>query len=293
MFILLILLSFNIYAQETKLIESIIPERVIYGHYYVSKGKILRNGRVRVSGTTYNPIDGEYDQSGSSFTITRDVYDTNKALAQAVFKASPENNSSMAGTAFHIGSDYVMTNFHVYHTKYKNVACKRFHIKAAYPAKQKPYYCQKVIHCEKSLDYCILKMKPQKKTGRKLSQGARVKLTRDLPTLANDTKTVVIGNPRGHGVQASSGLGLFRYGKQLLLYSPVWGGNSGSPVFNEKGEAFALVYSQSKNHYQRLDLDEELNFGKHPFNSSYSMNRIYINLEKNPKVPKEVLDLFY
>ena len=60
---------------------------------------------------------------------------------------------------------------------------------------------------------------------------------------------MAIGNPLGFGIHASKGKGLIRTIQGLKFHAPVFGGNSGGGLFNEKGELIGLVRAQSQDLY--------------------------------------------
>ena len=81
------------------------------------------------------------------------------------------------------------------------------------------------------------------------------------------TPITIVKHLNGFGLHASTGLGLdYRQGL-YLFYAPVFGGNSGGPLFDDQGHVIGVVRSQSKDLY-----------GLDSYNVAISIDRIYQEL---------------
>jgi hypothetical protein len=278
-----------VYSQD----KSLVPSLVEYSNYYINKG-VVNGDQTRVYGTYFNRFEEAHYAKSKSFWIETSIYRQNQKLGKSVFRARPENDSRYSGTAFHLGGNYILTNFHVYHTGFKDVSCRKFKIKIAYPNDRYHFSCLKKIHCSKKLDYCVIKMKPQHRTGLNLPRVSQIRFNTN-PIMFSDflSTTTVIGNTSGHGVQASSGRGLIKGNRGLYFFSPIWGGNSGSPLFNNEMEVIGIVARQSKKLYGEINQLGEFNLKEDPYNFAFAVTDIISDLEEQEHVPTEVIQFFY
>jgi S1-C subfamily serine protease len=225
--------------------ESIRPSRVTTNLFKVNIQKKISDKGVKVSGVQYSKRYGTYERYGDSFYIPENTFDRAHGLANSVFRATPGDDSNSHGTAFAVGGNLVLTNQHVLSTSRKNTTkCKSFRIKLNENQKNKTLYCKEVHYCSRPLDFCLIEMKDHRK-GYSLTKEKAFKLTSTIP-YGDHTETMIIGNTRGFGLHASKGIGIEKDTSLFKFYAPVWGGNSGGPIFNKFNEVIGVVRSQSK-----------------------------------------------
>jgi S1-C subfamily serine protease len=95
---------------------------------------------------------------------------------------------------------------------------------------------------------------------------------------------MVIGNPLGFGIHASTGFGTKVRGNYSALsarfyfYAPLFGGNSGGPIFNDNDEVIGIATMQS------TDLES-----RKAYNIGLPMETVLNILEEALKEKPEVL----
>ena len=242
--ILISLFTVSLLAQAGT--KSIRPSKMLTNLFKINVKKKISQEGVKVYGVSYNERREEYKQYGSSFYIPEKLFDRAHRLGQSAFRATPGDNSHSFGTAFSVGGNLILTNQHVLSVSRENTTeCKRFKIKLNSKQKNKTLKCKEVHYCNKNLDFCLIEMQEHKK-GYSVSKVKPLKLT-PLINYGNKVETMIIGNPMGYGLHASVGLGVDQENQLFKFYSPVWGGNSGGPVFNKFNEVIGVVSAQSSN----------------------------------------------
>jgi hypothetical protein len=225
-------------------VTSINTDKVIFEGFKVFESYRIRGDLVRVQGVEYNRFTREYNDGGNSFKVPIHEFKSNQKRALSVFAATPGDGNAV-GTAFHVGGNLIMTNQHVLSVSRKNTTqCKRFRIKLNHNQNNKSLKCKKVHFCNRGADYCLIEMYPHRK-GYALSKQAPPQLSNDI-TATEETLVTAIGNTQGFGIHASKGKGLRNYrSHQWKFFAPVFGGNSGGPIFNENSEIVGVVRAQS------------------------------------------------
>jgi V8-like Glu-specific endopeptidase len=231
-------------------------------HQFKSLREInLKDDRALVSGIKYNSSTKEYINAGRKFSVPVDVFKRAKELSQSVFKASPGDTGGH-GTAFYVGGNFILTNQHVLSPNRRNTnQCKSFSI-SLHPGKvdlgsrlanffvKNTLKCKKVHYCSKALDFCLIEMK-QHKRGIGLKNYTPLKLVKNNK-YDSKMRTMVIGNPLGFGIHASTGIGtkiLGHYSSHssaFHFYAPLFGGNSGGPIIDDNNEVIGIAKMQSK-----------------------------------------------
>ena len=237
--LILIFSSGNLFASP----KSINPNRMIDNLFSLNSKKIITDQGVKVKGIKYNEYTEKYDSYGNHFNVSEKTYDRAIKLSQSVYRASPGEGSGH-GTAFHITGNLILTSQHVLSPSRKNTTqCKSFRIQLNANQKNKTVKCKKVHFCEIYYDFCLIEMQEHRK-GYSVSKDPDLTLTSKMP-YSDETKTMVIGNPMGAGLHASTGFGLEDLNSVLKFYAPVFGGNSGGPVFNENNEVIGITRTQT------------------------------------------------
>lgn len=251
---------------------SVVPERVITPPLDLyAKPKKLVDGSIEVRVTKVSKR-GEFVQNGYKKILSPDEYLSYKKSADAVFRMIPKQNSNQnapiveeitQGTAFHIGSNLVLTNQHVLDPKRENVSeCRDFQIK---DLNDEAFDCKKVHFCNKKHDVCLIEVETiiKRKKGDcflclgpkyevSIAQGPSLKLKSSYapsPEKWSTEVTTAIGNSAGFGIHYSQGLGA-SFNKSLGLtyfYAPITSGNSGGPLLNQEGDVIGLIKQQSNN----------------------------------------------
>ena len=244
-----ILLSTTAWAQ-TSYNKSINLNKVEH-HQFKSLRKLkVKNGKAVVSGVKYNHSKEEYIDSGRRFSVPIDVFKRANQLSQSVFKATPGDTGGY-GTAFYVGENLILTNQHVFSPNRKNTTkCKSFGIQLHSDQRNRFLRCKVVHYCSKQLDFCLIEMKAHKK-GSSLKNYQHLNLVKNSH-YSDQSKTMVIGNPLGYGIHASTGMGTKVRGAYTPLaanfyfYAPLFAGNSGGPIFNEENQVIGIATKQSK-----------------------------------------------
>jgi S1-C subfamily serine protease len=225
--------------------KSIRPSRMLINLFKLNSTKRLTDKGVKVSGVKLNKLDDSYLQYGNSFYIPEKTFDRANKLGKSVFRATPGDDSSAHGTAFAVGGNLILTNQHVLSKGRMNTTkCRSFRIRLNSNQKNKTLSCKEVHYCSKNLDFCLIEMKNHKK-GYSLSKETPLKLASIVP-YGDQTEAMIIGNPIGFGLHASKGIGVVEVNSLFKFFAPVWGGNSGGPVFNKFDEVIGVIRAQSK-----------------------------------------------
>jgi len=151
-----------------------------------------------------------------------------KGYKEAVVLVSSDKGK---GTGFHVSGGYIVTNDHVIEDNAYTVV--------KFPGSDQAYPAE-VAGTDPALDVAVLKIDLG---GRELPF---IEIERER-TWASGDHVYVIGNPLFFTQIANEGQVLDRVPIQgreqapLALDAPVFKGNSGSPVINENGKAFAVV----------------------------------------------------
>ena len=232
---------------------SINPDKVVYPLVEVFENYWLwGEDKVKVYGLEFNKKAFDerdrYIEKGVTHILPKDVYKKFQDLAQGVFEAEPGGHADRFGTAFHVGGDLVLTNLHVLSFSDRDgSSCGGFEITLNYNQGRKRLECKQVLHCNKGMDYCLIEME-RRWAGERLSL-QKAPILRLNPTHSGEVKTIAIGNSRGFGIHASMGKGFIRHNQGEKFHAPIFAGNSGGPVFNEKGEVIAVTRAQSQELY--------------------------------------------
>lgn len=195
-----------------------------------------------------------------------------KKLAHNTYKAV-SNSGLSVGTAFYVGGEFILTNFHVWNNEYIMNACQNFKITTNPDLGSKRFSCKKVHHCLKELDFCLVEMKPSGNISlSSIAHAPNLKLAIEENQIVR-----LIGNVKGNGLQASKGRGLIHSGTRYFHQAPLFKGASGGPLFNESGEVIAINYAES----QVLRGSKARN---------YAIPLIYVKLELEAKLDQGILD---
>lgn len=251
--------------------ESINTQNTLLHLFEIFDGyTIYNNGNVKVRGVELNRNNEEYTEKGNSFIISKSTFDFYHNKGLSTFEATPGDNSNSFGSAFHVGANFLLTNQHVLSTSRRNsTECKRFRIKLNYDQFNLKVNCKKVHYCDRDKDYCLIEMHEYPR-GQSLSDKEGYTLSTEI-IYAPDEEHYIFGNSRGFGIHASKGKGL-RYFNQdsFRFYAPVFGGNSGGPIFNMQGEVIGIVKQQSA-----------LLYGEDAYNVGISIKEVLRDLELN------------
>lgn len=264
--ILILLFLFSTALEASN--KSIRPEfRRTKLHYLFGKTKV-KDGLIRVKGPKWSLFENELFSSGNKFYMNPEELKKEQSLGESVFRVSGVRADNH-GTAFYVGGNMLLTNFHVYDSKFgEGRKCGRFSIKTAPKHKKVKPKCLEVIHCNEPLDFCLIKLKSKKfpnldKVITPLKLQTEINITRE--------ETVYhIGNPSGYGLIGSSGfnssidsLGRIRH------YAPLFPGSSGGPLFSKNGEVIGV------NHRQTV-----IAYGEKAANFAVPIKSIFLYLEK-------------
>lgn len=236
-------------------VGSVIPSKTetpFFRIYSSVKIKTAQNvarvsvSRLTKSGSGHEPKDQwEFHTGSSTLDMALPFYQDVRNTADAVLQATPGDDGNSFGTAFHIGRGYILTNQHVLSTSRKNTTeCKNFVTKTG-DGKDR-FRCEQVVYCDRTADFCLIKLKAWKKNKRE---------PHTLPALSlisthepeREALYATIGNPMGEGLHFARGRGIRRHREgKFMFYAPVHSGNSGGPLLNETGEVVGLVFAQGQ-----------------------------------------------
>lgn len=246
--------------------RSVVPERIITPNLdlYSRSNKILPDGTIEVRVTTVNKR-GDFKQNGSKKILSKEVFESYKKSADAVFEMIPNQNSGdedkkgRRGTAFSIGENLVLTNSHVLDETFQNTTeCSDFEVK---DHNGETWDCKTVHFCSPTHDVCLIEMKTKIKTKRDcffcsgtkyeiaLSSGPALKLKSSFkPEVEKwrETITTAIGNSQGYGIHYSQGQGVSFSRDTVYFWAPITKGNSGGALLNDEGLVIGVVKQQSK-----------------------------------------------
>lgn len=244
LFVLLILSPQQLLATPA----SINPEKTLLPLFKLfEKYWLWGEDHVKVYGLSFSQNRygrAKYGHKGDSHIIPKETFLEARELAWSVFEAFPSEGVDSAGTAFHVGSNLVLTNHHVFSpSRERETYCGDFKIKLNFNQRNKTLYCKEVHRCNKEMDYCLIEMWPHRR-GYKLSAQEPPALN-PYETYSEDKEMMAIGNTRGFGIHASKGIGYVSSPMGASFYAPVFSGNSGGPLFNNEGEVVAVVRAQS------------------------------------------------
>lgn len=246
--------------------RSVVPERVVTPSLdlYSRSNKTLPDGSIEVRVTTVNK-HGEFNQNGSKKILSKDVFESYKKSADAVFEMIPNQNYGdeekklRRGTAFSIGENLVLTNNHVLDETFQNTSeCSDFQVK---DHSGESWDCKTVHFCSPEHDVCLIEMKTKTKTKRDcfLCSGTKYEVAlADGPSLKlkssfkpevekwQETITTAIGNSMGWGIHYSQGKGVSFSKDRLYFWAPISKGNSGGALLNSEGAVIGVVKLETK-----------------------------------------------
>lgn len=236
-------------------VASVIPSRLETPFFRVYSGVKIKaeqniarvsTSRLVKSGSGREPKDQwEFETSAGSLNISLPFYQEVRTISDSVLQATPGDDGNSFGTAFHIGLGYILTNQHVLSTSRKNTTeCKSFVARTG-DGKDR-FRCEQVVYCDRTADFCLIKLKAWKKNKREPHTLPAVTLH---STHEPDREALYasIGNPMGEGIHFARGRGIRRHREgKFMFYAPVHGGNSGGPLVNEAGEVIGLIYAQGQ-----------------------------------------------
>lgn len=277
--ILMVSIAYSLFAISG--VESINPDKTILHLFELYDGVTkYSDGTVRVRGVAFNQNNEEnsYREKGNSYYMPLKEYEYFYNLGLSTFEATPGDDGNSFGTAFHIGGEFILTNQHVLSTNRRNITdCKRFRIKLNRDQYNLRVMCKKVHYCDKDKDYCLIEMHNYPH-GQSLSDKMGYTLNTEIE-YGSDVEHIIIGNTRGYGLHASKGIGT-RYSTRssFRFHAPVFGGNSGGPIFNTDGEVIGIVKRQSA-----------ILYSDRAYNVGISIKEVLHDLEENLEDPS-ILD---
>lgn len=228
--------------------KSLNEENVLTHLHFLYKSIKIKGNTASVKGPKLSKSIDLNEETSESFSIWKrkftmpvDELNFEKELAHNTYQAT-SNTGNSVGTAFYVGGEFVLTNFHVWNNEYIMNACEHFKIKTNPDLGTKRFSCKKVHHCKKELDFCLVEIKPSGKTPlSRIAEAPRLKIA-----IEENQVVRLIGNVGGNGLQASKGRGLIHRGARYYHQAPLFKGASGGPLFNEAGDVIALNYAESK-----------------------------------------------
>ncbi len=323
------LLCFSLSLVATNSLASRNPSKEIYNlHYLFKKFEYFQN-YVEVKGAYTKHRGWMVHPKGDSFQISKDEFERERSLGRSVLTAKRKEASGFSeedvydGTAFVVGDDYILTNFHVYSREFRqNASCAGFSVSTDFGDKR-TFKCDKKIKCNKPLDYCLIRVKKSSKRVEVEIRGKLRKRNRDfsisyfVPALAlypkefsisdNESHLLAIGNAGGYGIQASQGKGVSPIGKrtkvadkkvfsEVLHHATIVPGNSGGPLIDDQDRVIAINTQEAlkakvkiRNNGKRIEKRDGYNVADNAYNRSSTIWAILKDLESDEEIKKEVL----
>lgn len=228
-----------------------MPFTAVYSGVRVKTEHVLMSTANLVNiGNNRDPaLKWEFRGGSKSVKVSHAKAESIRSLSDATLKATPGDDSSSFGTAFHIGDGYILTNQHVLSTSRTNTTqCRSLRLQTG--DGKDSFDCEQVVYCHRDMDFCLIKIK-----GKKLGLFNRnPRQVNTLPThRLKGTRTpdyggvfAAIGNPAGKGIHYSEGRGLQTLRRNSwAFFAPVHSGNSGGPLIDEAGDVIGVVFAQN------------------------------------------------
>ncbi len=274
---------------------SLNPQKVVTPliNIFSDSNRILGAQSANVSVTTFNNR-GVLRLNGERKIIAKSLYEKLKSQAEAVYQMIPKENQQETtfrmGTAFHIGSNLVLTNHHVLSVSRSNLnRCDDFQLKVR-NTRSSFYKCKKVHFCSPERDLCLIEMESRSRNRKySLDQGPALKLRAHLDSVDSEQEILTaIGNSMGLAIHASQGRGtsLSNFGR--IFYAPLTQGNSGGPLLNSEGVVVGLVRAQSNSADPKLVND----VGPNAFNVAVPMDIVIDTIRQSGALDPETLEKF-
>jgi len=146
-----------------------------------------------------------------------------------IYTANPAKGEVYQGSGFAVKDDTVVTNLHVVYEK-----CKDKELPVIVVSQEEAFYGE-ALYCDFERDIALLAVK-----------GHPFKPIRFGKRLKRGEKVFIVGNPEGEGIRIVQGEVLNLLGPDELIQTDVYvkEGNSGSPLFNMKGEVIGMMTFQ-------------------------------------------------
>lgn len=168
-----------------------------------------------------------------------DVYNTNKNAVVEILSSSEDEDG--CGTGFIISQNgYLLTNHHVVYNK--SGKCFYSDIKMSFSGSDKQHRLE-VVCADRKADVALCRFEPNKVGG-----FSCVKRISDYSKTLQGADCVVLGNAFGMGIAPINGSIRFVKNNEgdLVFSAPTNNGDSGGPVFNNRGECIGIHKSQTK-----------------------------------------------
>ncbi len=303
------------------------PVKEVHNLHYLYKNFELQGQKVKVEGSYSPEGSNTVNSRGDEFIVPKAEFDREKQLGLSVLKAGrgrKVKNSQFTsgdaydGTAFVVGDDYVLTNFHVFSRTFNQKAsCTGFSLTLDHGGKES-FECEKKVKCNVELDYCLLKTKKEAKRVEVLINGKKRKrkkffsishfvdplilYPKELLLSEPSATLLAIGNGGGFGIQASQGEGLYAHtlerepvskiAKVFLHHATVVSGNSGGPLIDEQNRVIAINTKQKLRARVKRNnkvVKDGYEVSEDAYNFATTVYAILKDLEKDPQIKKEVL----